>query len=159
MAHLSIKLIFVAGTKNRRNSRYSPEKTVFLEFLELYCIFFHEIWHTDAKCQCLKCDRARFLKNVFFRKCRKYAGKTGLLAISQDFIISFFQFFAQRCVLAMLITLPSPIFEKKFFPAEYAGNRRFCRFCPDFSLIFRCFSFKNITNNNAHHKAWFICHF
>ena len=44
------KLIFVAGTFYK-----SPEqpifagKTVFLEFLELHSIFFHEIWHTDAK--------------------------------------------------------------------------------------------------------------
>ena len=28
-------------------------KTVYLEFLELYFIFFHEILHTDAKWQCL----------------------------------------------------------------------------------------------------------
>ena len=64
-----------------------------------------------------------FLKKQFSgRKCRKYAGKTGSLAFSRDFIISFFQFFAQRYVLAMLITWPSPIFEKNFFPAENAGN-------------------------------------
>ena len=63
-------------------------------------------------------------RKTFFsgRKCRKYAGKTVFLAISRDFIISFFQFFAQRCILAMLITWASPIFDKKFFPAENAGK-------------------------------------
>ena len=42
-------------------------KTVFLEFLELYFKFFHEILYTDAKWQYLKCDRVRFPKNIFFR--------------------------------------------------------------------------------------------
>ena len=97
-----------------------------------------------------------FRKTYFSgRKCRKYAGKTGFLAISRDFIISFFQFFAQRCVLAMLITWPSPIFEKNFFPAENAGNMPeiavFANFARTFSLYFVVFSLKNITNNNAHH--------
>ena len=54
------------------------------------------------------------------QKCQKYAGKTGFLAFSRDFIISFFWFFAQRCVL-MFKTWPSPIFEKSIFPAENAG--------------------------------------
>ena len=38
-------------------------------------------------------------KFISGRKCRKYAGKTGFWAFSRDFIISFFWFFAQRCVL------------------------------------------------------------
>ena len=59
--------------------------------------------------------------------------------ISWDFIISFFHFFVKRCILAMLITWPSPIFDKNFLPAENAGNPHFCRFSSDFSLIFRCF--------------------
>ena len=48
----------------------SPEQPIFarkfLEFLELYFIFFHEILHTDAKWPYLKCDGARFLKNILF---------------------------------------------------------------------------------------------
>ena len=32
----------------------------------LYFIFFHEILHTDAKWQYLKCDGARFSKNIYF---------------------------------------------------------------------------------------------
>ena len=34
----------------------------------------------------------------------------------------FFQFFAQRCILAMLILWPSPIFDKNLFPAKNAEN-------------------------------------
>ena len=68
--HSSIvnKTFFEPGTFQK-----SPEhpifagKTVFLEFLGLYFIFIHEILHTDAKWQCLKCDGARFSKNIFFR--------------------------------------------------------------------------------------------
>ena len=42
------------------------------------------------------------------RKCRKYAGKNGFGAFSQDFIISFFWFFAQGCVLIMPKIWPNP---------------------------------------------------
>jgi len=55
----------------------------------------------------------------------EYAGKTVFLAFSRDFIISFFCFFAQICVLTMPKTWQIQIFEKIFFPAENAGNRRF----------------------------------
>ena len=66
-AHLSIKLMFIAGTflKSPEQPIFSG-KTAFFEFLELYFIFFHEILHTDAKWQYLKCDGARFSKNIFF---------------------------------------------------------------------------------------------
>ena len=80
-----------------------------------------------------------FEKKFFGWKWPKYAGKTGFLAFSRDFIISFIWFFAQRCVLTMLKTWPSPSFEKNFFPAENSGNRRICRFCSGFFFIFRCF--------------------
>ena len=86
-----------------------------------------------------------FRKTYFSgRKCRKYAGKTGFLAFSRDFIISFDWIFAQRCVLIMPKIWSSLIFEKHFFPAENAGNRRFCRFSLDFFHIFRCFYTKTL---------------
>ena len=94
---LSIKLIFVAGTFLKL-----PEQPIFVGkwyflnfFLELYFIFFHEIRHTDAKCQCLKCDRARFSKNVFFRpKMPEICEENRLLGIFSRFhhFISFFSF-------------------------------------------------------------------
>ena len=121
-------------------------------FLEIGSLVFSDFWHKDAKWQCPKCDGAQFFSG---RKCRKYAGKTGFLTLSRDFIIIFFQFFAERCVLAMLITWPSPILEKNFFPAENPGNMPeiavFADFIRTFSLYFAVFSLKNITNNNAHH--------
>ena len=54
-----------------------PEIAVFADFhwtFSLYLvvfstfnfIFFHEILHTDAKWQCLKCDGALFSENIFF---------------------------------------------------------------------------------------------
>ena len=54
----------------------------------------------------------------------------------------------------MLKTWPSPIFDKKFFPAENTGNMPeiavFADFVRTFPLYFVVFSLKNITNNNAH---------
>ena len=68
LVQLSTKLIFGAGTFQKLPEQpIFVGKTVFLKFLELYLIFFHEILHTDAKRQCLKCDPARFSKNLFFR--------------------------------------------------------------------------------------------
>ena len=106
---LSIKLIFESGTFEK-----SPEKpifagkTVFFEFFELYFIFFHEILHTDAKWQYLKCDGAQFSKNNFSGwKCRKCSGKTGFLAFSRDFLISFFWYIEQKSY--------GPAVEKDFF--------------------------------------------
>ena len=52
----------------------------------------------------------------------KNAGKTGFLTFSRNFIINFFWFFAQICVLAMSKTWPRAIFQKNSFPAENAGN-------------------------------------
>ena len=64
-----------------------------------------------------------FRKTYFSgRKCRKHAEKTSFLAFPRDFIISFFWFFVQRCVIIMPKIWPSPIFENKFFPAENTGN-------------------------------------
>ena len=103
-----------------------------------------------------------FRKKIFSgRKCRKYAGKTGFLAFSRDFIIIFFWFFAQRCVLTMLKTWLSPIFEKNFFSAENTGNMPeiavFADFVWVFSSYFVVFSHKNIINRNTHHQACFNC--
>ena len=113
---------------------------------------FHEILHTVAKWQCLECDGAWFSKNIFFRPKMPeiYAGKTGFLAFSRDFIISF-----QKCIIAIVKIWPSPIFKKNFFPAENTGNMPkiavFVDFHRTFSLSFVVFSLKNITNNTAHH--------
>ena len=124
--------LFESGTFEK-----SPEKpifagkTVFFEFFELYFIFFHEILHTDAKWQYLKCDGAQFSKNNFSGwKCRKCSGKTGFLAFSRDFLISFFWYIEQKSY--------GPAIEKDFFYAENAGNRRFYRFSLDFFLTLRC---------------------
>ena len=101
---LSIKLIFVAGTFLKL-----PEQPIFVGkwyflnfFLELYFIFFDEMFHTDTKWQCLNCKRAQFSKNIFFRP--KMPENLLFLAFSWDFIISFFWFFTQRCILGMLNT-------------------------------------------------------
>ena len=89
-------------------------------------------------------------RKTFFsgRKCRKYAGKTGFLAFPQDFIISFYWFFVQKCVIAIVNMWPSPIFKKNFFPAENTGNRRFCTFSLDLFYIVLVFS-HNIVNSNS----------
>ena len=75
-----------------------------------------------------------FRKKIFSgRKCRKYAGKTGFLAFSRDFIIIVFtDFFAQRCILIMPKIWPSLIFRKIFFRSKIP---EICRKSP-FLLIF-----------------------
>ena len=74
------------------------QKTVFLEFLKLYFIFFHEILPTDAKWQYLKCDGGRFSKNIFFSA--ENAGNMPEITISADFLWTFstyfFVFFTQK---------------------------------------------------------------
>ena len=70
------------------------------------------------------------------------AGKTGFLAFSRDFIISFFWFFAQRCILTMLKTWLSPIFKKIFFRpkmTEICRKSPFLQIFMDFFHIFLCF--------------------
>ena len=97
-----------------------------------------------------------FRKTYFSgRKSRKYAGKPGFWAFSQDFIISFFWFFAQRCTLAMLITWLSPIFDKNFFPAENTGNMPEITVFADFVRTFP-FYFVNLAHwcKMAMSKMW-----
>ena len=94
--------------------------------------------HIDAKWQCLKCDRARF---SYFsgQKCRKYAGKTFFfLAFSRDFIVSFFSFFAQRCILIMPKIWPSSVFEKFFFRSRIP---EICRKSPFLQISIRLFPY------------------
>ena len=100
--------------------------------------------------------RCKMEKDFFsVRKCRKYAGKTRFSAFSRDFTIRFFWLFAQRCILGLLKTWPSPIFEKNFFRwkiPEITGNRRLF---PYISLFFHT----NISYNNVHHQAWLNCQY
>ena len=57
-----------------------------------------------------------FWKKFFSgRKCRKYAGNHGFLDFSQDFIISFLWFFAQRCVSIVYRLQWYPFLVKNFF--------------------------------------------
>ena len=77
-----------------------------------------------------------FEKRIFPAKNAGNMLENRFLAISRDLIIRFFQFFAQRCILAMLITWPSPIFDKNSFPAENAGNMLEIAVPADFLLTF-----------------------
>ena len=101
-------------------------------------------------------------KKIFRPKMPKICWKNRFLGIFSRFHHQFFLIFAPRCVLAILKTWLSPIFEKIFFwpkIPEVCRNSPFCRFSLDFFLLCRCFSLKNIINNNAHHQAWFNCHY
>ena len=143
-------------SKNRRSSRFSPEKRYFLIFLSCTLYFYMKFCTLLQNGNVWNVTVPDFRKTYFSgRKCRKYARKTGFLAFSQDFIISFFWFFAQRWVIIMYKIWSSSIFEKEFFPAENSGNMTeiavFADFHWTFSLYLFVFSVKNITNNNAHH--------
>ena len=55
-----------------------------------FTLIFHEILHTDVKWQYLNYEGDRFSKKIFWTEnAGKYAGKTGFLAFSRDFIICF----------------------------------------------------------------------
>ena len=85
-------------------------KTVFLEFLELCFIFFHEILHIDVEWQYLKYEGDRFSKNFSFPG--ENAGNMLEKPVFWHFLeISSFvfpDFFAQRRVLVMPKIWPSP---------------------------------------------------
>ena len=66
--------------------------------------------------------------------------------IFSKFHPQFFLFFAQRCVLGMLKTWSSPIFEKIFFPAENTGKTDFQHFLEISSFVFPDFFIGNAQN-------------
>ena len=90
-----------------------------------------------------------FEKHIFQLKMPEIFRNNRFLAFPPDFIISFYWFFVQKCVIAMAKIWPSPIFKKNFFPAENTGNRRFCTFSLDFFCIFLVFFTWNIVNSNS----------
>ena len=58
---------------------------------QIQVIYFADFWHKDAKWQCPNCDGARFPEKIHFRpKMPEICRKTGFLAFSRDFFISFF---------------------------------------------------------------------
>ena len=123
-------------------------KMTFLEFLELYFIFFHEIWHTLEKWQYLKCDGARFSKNIFFRpKMPEIYRKNRFLGIFSRFYHQFFLIFCSKMHIRIAQNMAQSDFSEKFFSGQksrkYTGNRRFCRFSSDFFLYFVVFSHKH----------------
>ena len=121
MVQLSIKLFFEPGTFQK-----SLEKPGKADFRRKNCISWIS-WVLRI-----------FLRPKMLEICRK----SWFWGFSQDFTISFFGFFAQRCILGLLKPCPSLIFEKNFFLGQkywkYTGNRNFCRFSSDFFLIFLC---------------------
>ena len=147
-------------SKNRRNSQFSPEKQYFLNISSCTWYFFMKFCTLTSLTQN---DNVQNVTDLIFEK-KFFAGKTGFLAFSRDFIISFFWFFAQRCVLTMLKIWPSLILKKKFFSGRKCRKYgHFCKFSLDFFHIFLCFFTKDwfiimpmikaesIVNNN-----WFL---
>ena len=105
---MSSKLTFVAGIFYKApEQQIFAKKTVFLNFSSCTLYFSWNFAHWFEMIMPKK-----------WQKCRKYAGKAGFWAFSRDFIISFFSFFAQRCVIGMPKTWRSHVI---FFPAENAG--------------------------------------
>ena len=100
-----------------------------------------------------------FEKHIFPTENARNMPENPVFGIFRDFFISFFYFFARRCVLAMPMTWPSSIFEKNLFPAEYAGNMPEIAVLADFHrtsfLYFVVFLHKNFIYSNTHHQAWF----
>ena len=107
--------------------------TIFLvpAFLRIGSLVFSDFWHKGGKWQCSKSGTEPDFPNKFSSgwRYRKYAGKTGFWAFSRDFIISFFSFFAQRCVLGMPKTWRSHVI---FFPLKML---ELCRKSPLFQFF------------------------
>ena len=122
--------------------------TIFLfsAFLGIGSLVFFYFWHKDVKLQYLRCAGTRFSKKEFpGQKSRKYAGKTGFLAFSRDFVIIFFWFFCTKMRISNVQNMIQSNFWRKFFSGrklrKYDGNRSFCTFSLDIFVKFLFFHF------------------
>ena len=98
------------------NAGNMPEKLVFGIFLRFHYLFFLIFCSKTCISNAQNMAESNFWEKIFSgRKCQKYAGKTSFLAFRRDLVIIFFWLFAERGVLAMHKTWPSPIFKKIFF--------------------------------------------
>ena len=117
----------IAGTADFRR------KTAFLEFFELYIIFFHEILHTDAKWQYLKCDGVRFSK--------KHAGNMPFLHIFIELFLYISCFLSDKRVIFNFSSL-TQYFIHEFLLYSFA--RSFIR------LLVRSFVFQYLFQFNVY---------
>ena len=114
-------------------------KAAFLEFLELYFIFFHENLHTDVKLQLPKMW-AWFSKKIFFRpKMPEICWKNRFLAFSRDFVISFSWFFCTQMRIRNAQKMVESDFREKFFFGRKCRKSLFLQIFIGLFPWFRCF--------------------
>ena len=117
------------------NTGNTPGKRYFLNFSSCTLYFFMK--HTDAKWQCLKCDRARFLKNIFFRPkmleiCRK---KKRFFGIFSRFRHQFSLIF----LLKMRFSNAQNMAESNFREKNFSGNMLEIAVSADFLWTFSAY--------------------
>ena len=114
-------------------------KTLFLQFLKLYFIFFHEISHNHVKWQWLKLDQARFSKILFYRpKMPEIYRKNRLFGIFSRFHHLLFLIFCTKMhIRNVQNTTESDFWENFFFWLKIPE----IAVCTDFRLTFPYISF------------------
>ena len=134
-------------------------KTVFLEFLELYFIFF--LWKFAHWCKLTIPKMWRsliFEKHFFLPKMPEICRKNRFFWHFLKFSSLLFSDFLQRDAYSQCLKHGQVWFlRKSFFWWIMPEFIVFADFHWIFSLLFLCFSHKNIIDNNAHHQAWFNC--
>ena len=121
-------------SKNRRNSGLSPDKRFFLNFSSFVLYFFLKFCTLIQNTYIV--TEPDFWKKNFFsgRKCCGNMPVNRYFGIFSRFHHYIFWFFAQRCILSVPKTCPSPIFEMP----------EICRKSPFFLILsgrFLCFFF------------------
>ena len=108
-----------------------PSVRLLPAFLRIGSLVFSDFWHKDAKRQCLKCNRARFSKNLFvWPKMPEICRKTRFLGI---FFIFHHLFFLNFCS-KMRINNAQNMAESNFWEKSFSGRK--CRKSSVFLQIF-----------------------
>ena len=85
-----------------------------------------------------------FRKKIFRLEMPEICRKKPFFGIFLRFYHQFFLIFCTKMRISNARNMAESDFGEKFFSSrkcwKYARNRRFCRFCSDFFLIFCCFS-------------------
>ena len=145
-----------------RKCRKYAEKTGFLAFSRDFIICFYWFFAQRRVLAMPKIWLSPIPEKNFFpaENAGNMPEKPPFWHFPRDSVIIFFLLFAQRCVLAMFKTWPSPIFENNFFRPKMP---EICRQLPFLQILFglflilRCFFTENVINSDANHLAWFIC--
>ena len=138
-------------SKNRRNSRFSPEKRYFLNFSSRTLYFFMKFCTLMLNSNTLNVTEPDFRKTFFRSKMPEKPVFWHFLEISSLVYSNFLHRNAyQECSKDGRIRFLRKIFLRPKMP-EICRKSPFLQILLGISLYFVVFLLKNITNNNTHH--------